>query len=574
MSRRRDAAWWLRLGGETLVEDLPGSRHERLSPGGLGPEVPAEDLGADELFAKLGPEPAADLRRGVRVPTFFFGKMFRDAVLPEFRPGLEGLVELGLAMEARPGDAPGLMPAGYVYLGQFVDHDLTFDQNVKLIPASGQARSLRSPSLDLDSLYGFDPELVKQAQLGRRLYEDDGIRLRFDWTQSDPLPNNPLAQRRLPNDLPRTGNLDPKNKHVALLIDPRNDENLAVAQTHLAFIKLHNAAVRRISTEFGLAGGALFESAREWVVRRYQWVVLKDFLPRIIEPEVLDEVIEKGPAHLKFREGEEPFMPIEFSVAAFRLGHSLINETYEWNPIFQSPPESMRASLRDLFAFTGFSGNLAVQKNLLSSWVIDWTRFYEFAGVGVGGRANRARRIGPSLVSGLMKLPPLGREGDESGLPPVNGVQPKDYLRSLSVRNLLRGHWEGLRLPAGQLPTGQAVAERLGVAALAPAEIAEGPHRDVLTRHGFDRLTPLWYYILREAERLHEGERLGPVGSRIVAETFVALIKKGRFSVLPRDRDGWPNAEEAPDIDSAPALLSFIDKAFEGENFLNPLGEA
>ena len=498
-------------------------------------------------------------------PRFSYGRMFRQPYLPEFRPESEGLIALGESMaESKSGPHTAGIPAGYVYFGQFVDHDLSFDENAEHLPDGAvkpeDQYSLRSPSLDLDSLYGYDVLRTKQSTLGRRVYADDGVSLRVSETQPESsklvLDRFPVADKAFPNDLPRKANCE--KKQLAAIIDPRNDENLALAQTHLAFIKFHNAVVKQLS---GTVLTGLFEAARETVVRHYQWIILHDFLPKIIEPEVLNDVVKKGCQHLSF--DNEPFMPVEFSAAAFRLGHALVSETYEWNAVFQSPPKGIQPAhlFKDLFTFTGFgSANLLGQNNLPSSWIIDWTRFYDFEGFdGINGAKilNFARKIGPSVASSLMQLPLMPGETDER-------------LQKLPVRTLLRGRLLGL-------PSGQCVARRLGVAEISARALPRGFHTEVLEGFGLHKFTPLWYYILREAEVFHEGERLGPVGSRIVAETFVALIKKSRISILPKEEPGEPIWK--PDLGrkagefSMPELFYFVHRVFPDENFINPLGD-
>ena len=139
-------------------------------------------------------------------------------------------------------------------------------------------------------------------------------------------------------------------------------------------------------------------------------------------------------------------------------------------------------------------------------------------------------------------------------------------MRSLAVRNLLRGRLLGL-------PAAQNVAWQLGVTPLSPSEIAGGAHGDILKATGFDQLTPLLYYILREAEVYHQGQRLGPVGSRIIAETFVQLIKSSKISILPKTAPGKPTFASNIGVNSMPGLLSFVNNSLKGENFLNPLGD-
>jgi hypothetical protein len=363
------------------------------------------------------------------------------------------------------------------------------------------------------------------------------------------------------NDLPREG--DPRKPEAAAIVDPRNDENLVVAQTHLSFIKFHNAVVERFAGGV-LVGDALLNVAREQVVRHYQWIILEDLLPKIIDRAVLDDVYDNGCRHFVLASDEEPFVPFEFAMASFRFGHSLVRSQYQWNRIFQSRPHGLSpATLSNLFTFTGFSQqNLFNRKRLLSSWIVDWTRFFDFTGFpGAAShpRSNRGRKIVAALSTGLTRLPPF--MSDEEKL-----------MSSLPTRNLLRGQMLGL-------PSGQDVAARLGVQVLTPHQLKDGEdaqRRDILERFGFDRQTPLWYYILKEADRLGTGARLGPVGSRILAETFVGLIKRSRTSILPPGPTGRPNWQ--PDLGrtrgqfSMAELLFFVHQATDGGH-LNPLGD-
>jgi hypothetical protein len=499
------------------------------------------------------------------VVEFRFGRLFSKPVLPEYRPEAKALTALGLSMEERK-DNPVLdrgVPAGYTYLGQFIDHDMTFfDETVgfegDLEPED--VESGRSPALDLDSVYGLGPELEKTHPSGRKIYEDDGIRMRVGMTKDDHVSDEVAPKLSFPNDLPRRKvlkeGLPPEKQVEAMIADPRNDENLALAQTHVAFIRFHNAVVERLSNKY--QGTQLFEEARKKVRQHYQWIILRDYLPRVIRADVLDDVIEHGCRH--FNPGENAHMPVEFSVAAFRLGHAMVRNFYQWNGLFQSnPPGRHRAAtLSDLFERTGRADPslLATDLGLQSSWVIDWTRFYDFKdfpGVANNAHSNAARGISPSLTSPLMTL-----RGTDKKEPP-----------SLAVRNLLRGRLLGL-------PAGQSVADRLGVEKpLKPEEIADGPHRDVLVEHGFQQLTPLWYYILKEAEAREDGKRLGEVGSRIVAETFVALIKASQDSILAdaapgkkvKEPDLGPVKENRFDM---PDLLFFVHDSSK-ESFLNPI---
>ena len=466
---------------------------------------------------------------------FRFSRMFGE--LPAFTPADDGLIALGKAMEDAPNfkDHPDL-PAGFTYFGQFLDHDITFDKTDGLPDGQLSLEEIiqgRSPSLDLDNVYGRGPALE-----GKRLYEDDGIHLRIGRTSPAGPPGTPEGSV-LPNDLPRGDN--PADLREASIGDPRNDENLVVAQTHLSFLKFHNVVVARLA-EQGVPDDELFERARRIVTLHYQWIVLHDFLPRVIDPFVLNEVLAAGAPLFKHVDDEAPAMPLEFSVAAYRLGHSMIRDLYSWNRIFTA------ADLGLLFTFSGGSGDMFGSPTLPSNWVADFRRLFDFSGaLGVEPTPvlNHTRSIDTALALALNTLPRFPTENDRA---------------RLAVRNLLRGRLVGL-------PTGQAVAEALGVTALTPAQVSQGAHANVLHAHGFDTQTPLWYYILKEAEVFNDSLHLGPVGSRIVAETFVGLIKGSQNSILSEANRYW-----RPSLPSLrPGHYTMVDLLLLVNDF-NPLG--
>jgi hypothetical protein len=245
----------------------------------------------------------------------------------------------------RQTDAKSL-PAGFTYLGQFIDHDLTRDPS-KLsggTPIGLPTEQERSPALDLDSLYGKGPADPNSA----RFYAGDGVSLKLGETQASGPP--PVADRPLPGfDLPRLGALATENTQTRLadIPDRRNDENLAVAQTHLAFMRFHNAVARRMP-------GQPFDAVRREVVLHYQWMIRHDFLPRIVEAAVLADVFGNGRKVFEVGAAGTPTMPIEFSVAAYRLGHSMIRAGYDWNEFFHFRGDALApGSLENLFRFSG-----------------------------------------------------------------------------------------------------------------------------------------------------------------------------------------------------------------------------
>lgn len=390
-------------------------------------------------------------------------------------------------------------------MGQFIDHDLTFDPTSlgETFVDPLALFNYRTPKFDLDSVYGEGPSV--QPYLYQRSGQNQQTTL-FEIGSTRPttgLSNLPS----FPNDLPRslTG--------FALIGDLRNDENLIVAQLHLAFLKFHNKVVTElekgtIHPENIDSSSNKFEIARKIVVWHYQWLVLHDFLPKIIDREQLDIVLKEGRSFYQYQ--NEPFIPVEFSVAAFRLGHTMIRSQYNYNRIFSS------AILKNLFEFTGSSNsNLGEHKPIPipSNWIIDWHRFFDFK-IDNFSELNFSRKINPFLVEALKNLAIS---------------QPT----SLAVRNLLRGWSVGL-------PSGQAVADFMGLKPLTKEEIATGSDGKEAQKHNLHIQSPLWYYILKEAEVQKKGKCLGQVGSRIIAEVFVGLLQGDASSFMVQDKNWIP----------------------------------
>jgi hypothetical protein len=508
-------------------------------------------IGADpaELNLASGAVAAAE------VPTFRFSRIGPRS------PLLAIGIRRKVANAMTGGDRrSGPIPAGYTYLGQFIDHDLTFDVTQVAFGENLSVEELlqaRSPSLDLDSLYGRGP----RRPGSRKFYEADRARLKMG-TTSAVFGGQGKAGVDLPGfDLPRVTTIGAP----ALIPDKRNDENLAVAQTHLAMIRFHNRVVTRLEGQ-GVPSNQLFAQARALVVRHYQWMIRTDFLPRIVNPSIVDEVFTNG--RKIFEVGAPPAsvptMPIEFSVGAFRLGHSMVRDTYNWNRDF----DNGFGSLSLLFNFSGTSGELGAGVRLPSNWVADFRRLYDFGEVPRPAlvvpprKFNRAMRLDSKLVDTLSFLPD-GSFGGDQDTPLMQ--------RNLAFRNLTRANM--LRLATGQQMVNHLRANGVNVTPLTAAQILDAPRGADLSRltaaerTTFSNRTPLWFYILREAET-GQG-RLRGVGGRIVAETFHRAMEGSAESIV-RD-PAWrpslgPNSTTFRMVD----LLWF---AFQGgPNLLNPLG--
>src|SRR5829696_5767289 len=458
--------------------------------------------------------------------------------------------KLALAM-TEGGGGFGQVPAGFTYFGQFVDHDMTFDTTKVSFGANVSAADLvqgRSPALDLDSLYGKGPANPGSA----KFYKDDR---HFKLGKTDAVPGIPGKQ-----------GFDLQRDDKAVIPDKRNDENLAVAQTHLALQRFHNRVV-----DTALPGGTpanqRFIRAREIVVKHYQWVIRHDYLPRILEPSVVDDVFTNGRKVFEKNAAatDVPTMPIEFSVAAFRLGHSMIRRDYAWNKEF---PDD-QGTLDFLFTFSGLSGFIGGGSRLPSNWIADWRRLYAPTETGRNdlkappGQFNRARRI-DTLLSDPLKLLPSGSFGGEF-------EEEGTFRANLAFRNLTRAKM--VKLATGQKAVDHLKAKGVNVTLLGRAKLRDGDNGASLSgltasqRGNVLENTPLWFYVLREAEL--NGGRLKGVGARIVVETIHRAMEGSQFSIV-RDPAFTPTLGPDAATFRMSDLLLF---AFEGKKeLLAPLG--
>lgn len=465
-----------------------------------------------------------------------FGRLFRT--LPPARFDEEDLKSLASVMiaeaEAKPTseeenddeentgtpDDPGIS-AGFTYLGQFIDHDLTFD------PASSLQKQddpdalvdFRTPRFDLDCLYGRGPDDQPY------LYEDDGVRMLL----GRPLTGNPHDPntRDVPRNSPAPGS--PKR---ALIGDPRNDENVIVSQLHATFLRFHNRIADLLH-----GADADFHTVQRLVRWHYQWVVLHDFLPTIIGRPMLESILPhlaRGTSILQDRPDlrfyhprHEPFMPVEFSVAAYRFGHSMVRPIYRLNTTL--------ADRQVIFSLDPNVPNLTGFREFPAQWAIEWNLFFALGPAPRHGKRRRqpAYKIDSSLVDPLGSLPP----------------QVASQVSSLAERNLLRGLRMGL-------PSGQDVARRMGVPVIPDDRLRVGKATEedaaanihlVDISPKFRNKAPLWYYILAEAQQAFVNNqtpiRVGAVGGRIIGEVFVGLLLGDRHSFLNQAPLWQPIAE-------------------------------
>ena len=411
----------------------------------------------------------------------------------------------------KTGDAKNLA-AGYTYLGQFIDHDLTLDitplDHVRVDVEN--VTNFRTPFLDLDQLYGGGPNISPflYRKHGSADSPEGQERFLLGATAAGKRPDQPdrtLASTC--NDLPRN------SQGTALAGDPRQDENLILAQLHVAFLKLHNLVLDHppeLDKSPYYKIKPLFGAARRVVTWHYQWIVRHDFLKRIVDETVFDQLDDRDYKPLIGRSPRRFRIPVEFSAAAFRFGHSMVRNEYHYNQWHEDAK-----LLEELFQRTGFgnTGNVPVPEE----WRISWDRFFKFLNPFI---LEKARKIDTKIAEDLFSLPPLQIRAF-SAVPSPKMTFASDPPQ-LPIRTLLRGARLGL-------PTGQDVARKVlflepKTRVLTTREITNGPHEKILKENGFDTDTPLWYYTLKEAEIRGAGDKLGPIGSRLVADVILASL--------------------------------------------------
>jgi hypothetical protein len=387
--------------------------------------------------------------------------------------------------------------AGTTFLGQFLDHDMTFDASSPLgVPTPPETSvNTRTPALDLDSVYGGGPTATPQFY-----NPNDRAKLRIE------------SGGRF-EDVPRQAN------GTAIISDPRNDENVVISGLQAAFILFHNRVVDTVRQQNpGIGVQQAFDLARQTVTWHYQWIILKEFLPLIIGQDRVNNILNNGRRWYTPASGQH-FIPVEFQGAAYRFGHSMVRPSYRVNlagnadgsaffaMIFspsaegQADPTDMRGGRRAPRRFIG------------------WQTFFDFGPQFTDPGATTPavkpnKRIDTKISSALFRLP---LQTIASGDPPI----------ALPVRNMLRHiTW--------QIPSGQRIAQLTGMPVLGASNFPEWQRYGI----GLDSSTPLWYYVLKEAEVLEQGLRLGPLGSLIVGEVFIGLLQLAPGAFL-RDNPGF-----------------------------------
>jgi hypothetical protein len=411
------------------------------------------------------------------------------------------------------------MTAGSTFVGQFTDHDITFDQTSQLGVTQNPLTSpnARTPALDLDSVFGGGPGIRPDLYV---LNPDGSVG-----------PQLQIGSGGVHEDVPRTSNGD--GTYNAILGDPRNDENLMIAGLHCAHILFYNRVLSELGSidlsPYPAAQGAdlsnahdQFLIARQITLWHYQWLLVNEHLPQIAGQAMVNNVLSKGNKFYNPPAGDA-FMPIEFGAACYRFGHSMVRPSYRAN-FTSGTGDSTNPAADPFFGLVfdatepNFSGPINYDRDdLLGGYpaarrYIGWQTFFDLG----DAQVKNNKKIDTTISSVLFTLP-------------VPAIAPHTQTSPtvLPQRNLLRQLTWGL-------PSGQQVAKAMGVPPLKPGDL--GGIGDVYKP--FMSSTPLWYYILAEAKAATGGVTLGPIAGRIVTETLIGLLRADATSYLS-NKPGW-----------------------------------
>ena len=428
-----------------------------------------------------------------------FGRLFTGQA-PLFTNPNE-LIKLGAAGGPMDSEGNSLFtsgtPLGMIFLGQFIDHDITFDttSSFERINVPEQIENARTANLDLDCIFGEGPE--DEAFM----YDNDQVSLRL-------LTGTDNVNHDQPTDL-RAEDLARNGLGRAIIGDPRNDENRIISQLQLAFIRFYNAVYEDMRAD-GYSIEEAYVEARRSVTWHYQWIVVNEFLPLMVGKGIVDQIFGEGRKWFTPQHG--PFIPIEFSVAAYRFGHSMISQLVQLRTDGDQAP--ILSNTNTLLG-RGFTPITSMDQ------VVEWELFFDF-----GGPFQKAEKLDTRIATALLDLP----------------FVTDPARKSLASRNLLRGQ-------SFLLPSGEQIAKLLKRDS-DEIERVQTRIQNLLSDTDIDLSagTPLWFYILAEAAEIGRadngtylpGEGLGPVGGTIVAEVLIGLLELDPNSYLGSNRNWQP----------------------------------
>lgn len=440
-----------------------------------------------------------------------YDRLIPDGTKPHQQPSEQALEDLAEAMLV-DSDPVSNIPAAYTYFGQFLAHDMSY---MKLVNEDGQlfwTNLNAGHALQFESLFGTvdkpgEPSsewvTTAGASLGVASYFPDGVTQFYD--------------------LPRRGETG-----APCCRDPRADSNLGLAQMHVLLVRFHQALASKLKLKD--------EAAQQTTKQHLQAVVLTDFLRRLVPTEIFDQVMYHNRRVVAPKGAEGFLLPIEFAAAVFRFGHSMIRNLYKpWVvpvPPFCFGTNLADANLRTLLRNTSRSGGLSREGRVKSIWCTRWKHM-------IGSQSNYpnsqvwARGISASLARSFATVDA------------INFPDLRQFLSEGETEFNLAKHTLS-RAQEFELPSGQALAAKAGLTSSldVSAFLNSRPERfDTFTpENAFCEHTPLWFYILAEAEDQGDG-KLGPLGGRIVMETFHAALESDPNGILKVQSNGSSEIE-------------------------------
>ena len=494
------------------------------------------------------------------------------------------------------------IPSGYTYLAQFIGHDLVYS-SVSLMPLNNpvERRNLRTVGLNLDTMYGGGPDdraVGYWTPHGRNRIK---TYLRLGSVREHPSAQHcPMTFR----DLPRTTAAraeTPTGSHGAgpttladltaltsdpavvpyglpdvLIADSRNDGNAILAQLTVLFHLFHNIVMHNIDAatvdpsaeahSVKVRDLINFHKARSIVVATYRQIVRDDFLKKIMHPDVYAYYSEGGSTLDKAELGK---IPIEFSHAAFRFGHTMVRQGYTIN--------KKHNNAQSLERIVMFSSSLSPQRfPLPSNWLVEWSQFFDLGAVPLikAPPINLSRKIGPHMASSMNRndfidMASQDDANDHPGLPYrdlVRGARSGLWSVSALIEKIKHGSPQlALLIDENELLTDASVRrEAIAAWLMERKDIRFDPDALALLSHD----PPLGFFVLFEAENQHPapGEHLGLLGSIIVGDVIFSLLRNPpQHSAEDTGRFGIPS------LSSMSELICFIDKHLSEEDRRFPL---
>lgn len=408
-----------------------------------------------------------------------FARLFPE-LDPLFVSDLQ-LKKLALTMQDWDHQQSQTISNGLAIFSQFLAHDMTFEVTSSLLPGktADQFVNERTINLDLDCLYG---------QPNQSFYYDQKDRDKAKLL----LGKHYKFHGRQWYDLLRN------QQHIAIIPDARNDENIIVSRFQALMIRFHNKVVDYLR-ECGEKEN-IFEKARRLTTWHYQWLIVQKYLRGMMDPTIFRSILEEGCQYYT----QPTALPLEFSGAAFRVGHSQSLDQLHINA-------TTEVELLKLGAFEQMEE------------YVDWRYLFDFG----DGKVQFAKALDTKIANSFHRIPFISSDDP--------------FEKSLPFRNLKRG-------VSYQLPSGEQLAQRLQYEPVWVEETAQ------LNLQG----TPLWYYILREAEILGEGEHLGPVGSTLLGECFFTILRHDDRSYMKIHPRWHPQFGRAGKFDFSD-LIQFVE---------------